>query len=279
MHNFFWFLLLIIFSVLLFTYTIWNKRNPKIIIIYLVMIGLAFIFEYVILVIFDAYVYSPNIIKDDYFDNMLGAIISQALIIPTFIVFFSAFRFKYRYIFLFVLMFAGIEEFFLWLDIYKHNWWRTPFTSIILIFTFILCDVWFSFTKYTSSLKTKKINLFFSILSVNNLFIFFMVLLFETYLYQLGWFENTSRDHITGNGIYLFFLSVFMTYVILNYSIYSVTFFLLCEYITELILIDMDILVLGDWHPIFFSILALLSLTGYRVIYLKWIKPYSFRYY
>ncbi|MGG0717867.1 hypothetical protein ABE096_09815 [Robertmurraya massiliosenegalensis] len=136
-------LLLVIHSALLI-YTFIKKKDRRTIgVLLMANMGMAYIFEYFILHLFRAYRYKPKILKNEYFDNFLGAILSQAIYIPFTGVFLSAFKLKWKVKSLFIFYFHIIERLFLHLKIYKTRWWNPVTTSILLPIYFFLSDKWY----------------------------------------------------------------------------------------------------------------------------------------
>ena len=55
-------------------------------------IGLAYLLEFFVLNIFKGYRYKPRVMKKKYFDNILGAILSQAIFVPFTAVFLTTLK-------------------------------------------------------------------------------------------------------------------------------------------------------------------------------------------
>lgn len=75
-------------------------------------IGMASIFEYIVLNLFQAYRYKPNILKKCYFDHIFGAILSQELYIPVSSTFMSILNKKWNWKVGFTIFYYCIEKIF-----------------------------------------------------------------------------------------------------------------------------------------------------------------------
>lgn len=136
-------LLLVIHSTLLIYTFLKKKERRTISVLLMVNMGMAFIFEYFVLHLFGAYRYKPKIMKNNYFDNYFGAILSQAIYIPFTGVFLSAFKLNWKIKSLFIFYFHLVERLFLHLKIYKTRWWNPIITTFLLPIYFFLSDKWY----------------------------------------------------------------------------------------------------------------------------------------
>jgi hypothetical protein len=80
--------------------------------------------------------------KKKYFDNILGAILSQAIYVPFTAVFFTTLKIGWVGKLVGGFYFSLIELIFLKLKVYKHNWWRTVYTLLLLPLYFLISDWW-----------------------------------------------------------------------------------------------------------------------------------------
>lgn len=106
-------------------------------------IGMAFLFEYVVLNLFQAYTYKPKLLKKPYFDNILGAILSQALYIPVSSTFITIFRKDWKWKIGFSLYFYCIEKLFIWLKIYEIKWWKPVYKFVLLPTYYVISDFFY----------------------------------------------------------------------------------------------------------------------------------------
>jgi hypothetical protein len=142
------FILLLVVHTSLLVFTIIKRKDRKTLLTLMAAnMGFAYLFEYFVLNLFHAYKYKPRILKKNYFDNILGAILSQAVYIPFTAAFVSAFRIGWIGKALFVLYFHLVERLFLKWKIYKTRWWNPIYTSFLLPIYFKLSDKWYEYLR------------------------------------------------------------------------------------------------------------------------------------
>lgn len=123
------------------------KRRKFVFAFYLTLVGLVLFFETLILIVFKAYNYYPMIILTSPFDDVLaGNLFSQFSVAATALL-VAVFNLKYYWIFILSGIYGLIEELFLALGIYSHNWYRTWMTVVSLIIYF-----WWAKKNYLKSL-------------------------------------------------------------------------------------------------------------------------------
>lgn len=126
---------------LVFLALIMKKKNHKNTwVLLLSNIGFAYLFEYIVLNLLQAYTYKPRIIKKRYLDNIFGAILSQAVFVPIISTFLTVFQKNWKWKLSFALYYYVIEKLFLKLGIYKINWWKTYYTFILITLYFYISD-------------------------------------------------------------------------------------------------------------------------------------------
>lgn len=138
------FIVLLIIHTALLLYALKKQRKRKTLLVLLLShVGMGYIFEIVILNYFNAYKYFPKMLKKRFLDNILGAILSQAIYIPFTAVFISGVHLKWKAKLSFILYFQVVERLFIWLKVYKTHWWRPLYTGVILAIFFPLSDKWY----------------------------------------------------------------------------------------------------------------------------------------
>ncbi|WP_077210561.1 hypothetical protein [Bacillus dakarensis] len=152
-RNIFPFVILTVTHLFLLLYTLIKNKNKRTLISLLFSnIGLAYVFEYIILNLLQAYRYKIKVFNEPYFNNIFGAILSQAIFIPFTAVFISAFRLKWRGKAAFIFYFHIIEQLFVKIKVYRTNWWSPFLTSSLLPIYFYISDKWYELLKEGSSL-------------------------------------------------------------------------------------------------------------------------------
>lgn len=174
--------------------------------------GLAYIFEYIVLVLLKAYRYYPKFFKRVYFDNILGASISQFFIVPAIATFITNFKLKIHW----KLFFSGylmiIEIIFKKLKIYKQFWWKTIYTGVFTIVFFLFSDYFYkSLYRIGDKPLLKGITVFLKSFTLYSTYMFYLVVLFNAYFFKVPWFKDGARGHIAFATLYSLFISVLYT--------------------------------------------------------------------
>jgi hypothetical protein len=138
------FIILFIIHTCMLGYSFYKSKNKKQLFTLLMAdIGFAYLLEYVVLNLFHAYTYKPRIIKKNFFDNVFGAILSQGIFVPFTAVFATIVKIGWvGKLLLGGIYFSLVELIFLRLKVYKHNWWRTIYTLILIPLYFKISDWW-----------------------------------------------------------------------------------------------------------------------------------------
>lgn len=259
----FWYLFLAVSSLLLMGYTLWRKRDSTLVALYLFMGGLTYAFEYVILVLFNSYEYHPGVIKNAYFDNILGAVASDAFSIPAICTFVAAYRLGPVQMLLPIGILVGIELFFVQLGIYEHFWWNYAYTAAGLFVAFHIAKEWHKRINGPLSLAGRFITLY----SVNLLFqasvVFVQVAIFHKYFYLVYWFEDLNRGHLAFATLYIFIRSfILVSMVVFNMDIPLVMVGLFIMSSFDLVLLRLNILYLGSGWLMWGFILVRLALLA-----------------
>ena len=137
--NTIWYILLGIFCKVQIIFALKKVKNRKhLIALFLIISGMTFSFEAIILLFFKAYNYYPMIIpRSPIDDGLAGNLFSQFTVTSTAIL-ISVLNLKYYWFLIFSLIYGIIEEFFLGLGIYSHNWYQTWMTMLGLIILFYI---------------------------------------------------------------------------------------------------------------------------------------------
>ena len=127
-----WYLILGFFTVLELAYVLIKADNRKLMLgLFLTISGILFMIEIQVLAVFKAYEYSPMIAAhiSNTDDSIIGNVFSQFSIAATALL-VSFLKLKKYWYLICALIYGGIEELFLYLGIYQHNWYRTWMTII-----------------------------------------------------------------------------------------------------------------------------------------------------
>lgn len=167
---------------------------------YLTFMGMIYIFEVFIVVVFAAYEYKPQITPIRYMDNMIGASVSNTLAVPTIATLIAVFQLRFRWIALFALLFGGIESLFLHLGVYVHVWWRVPYTVATLIFYFSLTKWWMR--KLLGGSRPIRLVSFFMYTLALVYTTIFVLMLSGVRMFLPGIFNDIHRDDTFFTNIY-----------------------------------------------------------------------------
>ncbi|WP_201715217.1 hypothetical protein [Rossellomorea arthrocnemi] len=237
MANWVPFVFLSLFSIFVLSFIVIKNQHisARIILFWLFISGLAYVFEYVIFVLFNSYTYHPHILSNNYNDSVLGSISSQAFSVPVAITYIVLYRLSTMRIALIIGVFFLIETWFLYTNLYEHHWWHSYYTTFFLVVSVILAKTWWRILEESSNHYVQFITLFFALSTVTLSFAWILSSLLELYIIPLNHFSNPSRDLIAGNVIYIWFTTYFYSLVIFfrngdwTYSLGSILFLFTVE--------------------------------------------------
>lgn len=143
MPNFVPYLILVLISLTLIYWMIFLRKEYKLIFIILTYSGMVYVFEYVVLVLWNSYEFFPTVLSIRYHDNVLGSIISNFIFLPVIALIISVFKMRLIWIIIFSLLITAIEYWFVQLNVYKNYSWEHHYTLISLILYFVLTKLWY----------------------------------------------------------------------------------------------------------------------------------------
>ncbi|WP_156889693.1 hypothetical protein [Paenibacillus harenae] len=213
--NYIPYLLLVIISFVLLILS-WRKANHKALVPYFFCtVGIVYFFEYVTLILFKGYVYFPGVFDNSYFDNVLGANVSNGLIVPSAAIFIAAFELGFWWIALIAAVFMGIEELFLHLGIYRHFWYKTIYTGLSLLVLFHMGKWIWRIIRFRTGRFIRFNVLYYGNISVQGTFMFYLVAIFHLFFFRVNWFDDPSRGHIAFITLYFFVDSIFYSLAVI----------------------------------------------------------------
>lgn len=206
------FFILLIIHTGMMCYAFYKSKNRKrLFVLLLSNIGLAYLFEYMILNIFNAYEYKPKVFKIKKIDNVFGAILSQAIFVPFTAIFITSLQLGWKSKILFSFYFSLIENLFLKLKIYRHNWWRTIYSFFLFPIYFHLSDSWYK--------QLTKGHIFIQFLSlyfmtfVSGINLLFVLSVKRKFRFGRG-NHHSWNEHFVFAPLYSFFLSFISTCIL-----------------------------------------------------------------
>ncbi|WP_134685696.1 hypothetical protein [Brevibacillus migulae] len=202
MPNYIPYLLIILVCFSMFLWLIARTRSYQTVILYLTYVGMVYIFEYFVLVILDAYAYIPHFIANPYLDNMLGAFVSNFVIVPVLASLIAVLQLHVGWIIAISLLLCGIEWLFLQLGIYQLHWWKISYTFPGLLFFFWLTRLWYRKVMDGNRIYQYITFLMFTFTVVDSAV--FLLLLSGIRQFQPGVYENMYRDDVFFSALYAF---------------------------------------------------------------------------
>lgn len=204
------FLILCVIHSCLLGITIYKSKNKKNVFILLMSnIGFAYLFEYFVFNIFKAYKYKPNIIRNNFFDSVFGAVLSQAIFVPFTSVFLTASNAGWIKKIIAGVYFSVIELIFLRLGVYKHTGWKTVYTLLLIPLYFKWSDIW-------NLLIVKKNEIvrfisFFLMIMVTETNLFLLLALFRKIRFGMGRYHSWN-EHFIISPLYSISMSLFTAF-------------------------------------------------------------------
>lgn len=262
------FLLLALFQ-FLFVFLLKKRKSPNTWVLFFSNIGMAFIFEFIVLNIFQAYTYKPSLLKKRYFDNILGAILSQGLYIPVSSTFISVFKKRWGWKFGFTFFFYCIERLFLSLKIYDTNWWKPVYTVILLPIYYVLSDFIYKGLQQ-QKIILKKLAHYLTIMVIETIFMY--VLAYNGLIRFRNGKSHSIRVHFMIAPLYPLIMSFMSTYLskekgmarrIIHLSMYKLVDILLMKSGVLLLKRDHYKWLILLWH----SIVVFISRLIYKKIF------------
>ncbi|WP_264806163.1 hypothetical protein [Cytobacillus sp. NCCP-133] len=260
-NNLLWFMALVLISLWIMYITYKKTKFRHNLALYFFTMGLAFIMEYIVLILGGAYTYYPRFFSNQWYDDVFGSSISQAFFIPSVLVAIAAFRIPVKWVVLIIVAILGLEEFFLWLGIYEHNWWKSWFTSIIL-FVSVFVVKWWRNRIEGRGFFFQFVTIYMTITTIFQGLTFYLTAILKTHHYTLGLFESPYQDHIAFSVFIWLIYAVLLTVIIMRfYRFVWLALLFFADFSFHTILIKMEILhVSSCWHPIYFSLMLIILL-------------------
>ncbi|WP_166240977.1 hypothetical protein [Paenibacillus turpanensis] len=158
-----------------------------------------YVFEFFIMVWWNSYEYFPRVLPIRYYDNVVGATVSNLLIVPALGTLVAVYRLRWGWIVLFATSLVSVEWLFTQLNIYEPHWWKKGYTWIGLVFFFYLIRIWLGQLKEGHN-SFRVISLWMQAWSGVGTVLFIMSVLGMRY-YQIGFFEDMYRDDVFTSSI------------------------------------------------------------------------------
>ncbi|MFC0273554.1 hypothetical protein ACFFIX_19370 [Metabacillus herbersteinensis] len=209
MPNIIWYLILLGFSLILFVLGC-RKGRKDFVILWLFSAGICYLFELIVFVFFNCYLYKPEIVADPFYDSTIGSIFSQGLTVPIMASFITIYRLGIRSILVGSLFLTGVELFYLHIDIYEHIWWKAYYTTLLVPLAFLITKIWYLFIKRGGK-WIEFVTMFFVNLTIITTITFLIVVLCPFYHFDIKWFDLESRNLTAINDVFFIVSCFFYT--------------------------------------------------------------------
>lgn len=137
-----WYLLLAVLTILELIYVMIKTDNRRLVIaFFLTILGIVLSYETIILIFMRAYIYYPMVLKDPpfAFDTILVGNLFSQFSVSTTALLATVLKLGYHWYIVIGMIYGIIEEAFLALGIYSHNWYQTWMTVVSIPLYFLIC--------------------------------------------------------------------------------------------------------------------------------------------
>lgn len=230
MPSAYWYYGLVVIALVLLAASLIHRKDWKLLVLQLTIAGIIHPFEIVVLILMDAYRYSPGILADLRLDNYLGSYISNSLIVPVFAVVINAFSLSWEYMVGIAVIFTGIDWYFATLGIYQHFWWKSAYTGIGLSILYEISRRIWSGLQETSRCPIFRFTvIYLTYASLHNLIVFLANQGGQLFRFQVPLTGDPEKYHQGFFYLYLLATSVIITLLIglklpLHYRVLGVAF-------------------------------------------------------
>ncbi len=205
--------LLIAISFAVIVIVLYKERGRLLLPWFLFLISLAYLFEMVILLMYESYWYKPGILDDPYFDHLLGALSSQGLAVPAAALVFVAYRLRFIWAVLISAGFVGIEVLFLQLGIYGHDWWRLEYTFGGVVLYFWIGRMWYDWMIDHATIRIRTFTLYGCALAILASTAFVQAGVAKQIYYNVPWFHEPMRSSATFSSLLVLLYALIFTII------------------------------------------------------------------
>ncbi|MEH7076528.1 hypothetical protein [Neobacillus drentensis] len=264
MPKVFWYYTLIIIGATLLIFTgIKKKKNiPEMFSFFVFVTGLSWGLELIIMLILDAYEYKPGLFNNRVAENIVGHLIANTALWSSTAILIMYFQLSTPWLCLLSVSFMLIEELFIKVDAYDHNWWKTYMTGIGVFLFMWAMKKWYS-KFYGNGYKWMRLIMCWVIAWVLITTVTSTLILLGKLFFYVDWSENIYRTSIEFSG---FLYNVLMASVATFFvSFLKKTYWCVVPFVLflsgDILLHSLHILRLYDgWNVINLAILRALSI-------------------
>ncbi|BBB93506.1 hypothetical protein [Methylomusa anaerophila] len=213
MPSAYWYYGLVVISLVLLAASLVYKRDWKLLVLQLNVAALIHPFEIVVLILLNAYRYSPGILANPILDNYIGSYISNSFIVPASAIAINAFSLSWGYALGIAAIFTGIDWYFTTLGIYQHFWWKSVYTGIGLSILYAISRwIWAGLQEKRPHLIFRLAVIYLTYSPLHNLLVFLVNKGGQLFIFQMPWSAGDPQKYHQG----FFFLYLLITSIIIT---------------------------------------------------------------
>jgi hypothetical protein len=275
MANLLWYICLAVISIGSAAYAIYKKRDTHksstLLVFYLFAAGFAWIGEFTVLGLFNAYAYKTGVFESPWAQNLLGHLILNTTLYPTAAVVMVAYSLRYGYIALVSASFTLIEFVFVNLKLYEQHWWRYYMTAIIVIGILLIDKKVFTRMKQRcSGIKRSAIFYFVAMIIIHTPAP--VLLLLGKQYYQISLINSLTGDLYLTSIIIIFFYHLIEAFLLVLFTCILKKWYwkvlpFIISIVVQSIFLKMGILVLQEgWKFIYMLIIYQIFIAAFIFI-------------
>lgn len=217
MSNLFWYILIGIISLGVCIYTIYTKRDKfrvsTLIVFYLLVTGITWIGEFIVLGLFNSYAYKTGLYENPWAQNLLGHLILNTSLYPTIAVVIVAYSLRYSWIAFFTALFVFMEYLFKRQGLYDQHWWRYYMTATVVFIYLSISKYWFSKLIQKPIGVIRTLSYYFVVMVIIHIPTPILLLMGKQY-YKLDFINKLVGDFYLSSIIIAFVHHLFLSFVI-----------------------------------------------------------------
>jgi hypothetical protein len=260
MPNIYWYYFLAILGVSGAVFAIYKNRDiaklSTFLVFFLFATCVTWIGEFVVLGLFNSYVYKTGIYSNPWADNILGHLILNSTFYPGTAILVAAFSLGYGWISLITVIYLLIEYLFLKLGIYEHHWWKYYMTALCALVYQIFTKFWFQKINKIQRPGLLRISTFYFVGFVLLHYPMPITLLYGKEYYNVNWVQ----DRYLSSTMFIFSyqlvesLALVFFVCVLNKWFWKLVPFIIA-FVGQSILVHRKILVFQDGWNLFYTML------------------------
>lgn len=262
MKNIFWYIFLSVIGFSSAAYAIYMKRNKykvsTLLVFYLFSASLAWIGEFIVLGLFNAYAYKTGVFSNPWAQNLLGHLVLNTSLYPAAAIVMVAFSFRYGWIFFVAALLTSTEYVFVKQGLYVQHWWRYYMTIITVVGILSFDNKWFAKIIKNCSGLTRNITFFFVAMIIIHIPAPILLLLEKQY-YQIDLVNRIFVDVYLSSIIIIFFYHVIESLLLVVFTcILKKWYWKVLPFIISIafqsILVSMGLLIIKNGWNLFYTL-------------------------